>query len=163
MGPRNQVRRIPRQVHIINESIKVYTRNGHDWTDRFKKIATDAWHLKTKSAIIDGEVVVPAADGTTDFSALQRAMKSSKPSSQLVMYGFDLLYLNGYDMQKAPLAARKSELAKLLKSSDILLSQSFEIDGRHMFKMACAMGLEGIVSKRSDSRSSRIAQTRGSS
>jgi len=140
------------QVHIINEAIKVYTRNGHDWTDRFKKIATDAWHLKTKSAIIDGEVVVPAADGTTDFSVLQKAMKSGRPSDQLVMYAFDLLYLNGYDMRKAPLTTRKAELAKLLKGSEILLSQSFDTDGAHMFDTACGMGLEGVVSKLADSR-----------
>lgn len=140
------------QVHIANEGIHVYTRNGHDWTDRFKKIATDAWHLKTKSAIIDGEVVVPAEDGTTDFSVLQKVLRADKPSDQLVMYAFDLLYLNGYDMRKAPLETRKAELAKLLKGSDILLSQSFEIDGAHMLKTACAMGLEGVVSKRRDSR-----------
>jgi bifunctional non-homologous end joining protein LigD len=140
------------QLHIANEGIHVYTRNGHDWTDRFKKIATDAWHLKAKSAIIDGEVVVPAGDGTTDFSALQKEMQAGRPSDQLVMYGFDLLYLNGYDMRKAPLATRKAELSVLLKNSDILLSQSFETDGQHMFKTACEMGLEGVVSKRSDSR-----------
>jgi len=140
------------QVHIINEAIKVFTRNGHDWTDRFRKIATDAWRLKTKSAIIDGEVVIPAPDGTTDFSALQKAMTSSRPSGQLVMYAFDLLYFNGYDMRKAPLNVRKAELAKLIKSSDILLSETFDTDGAHMFETACAMGLEGIVSKRSDSR-----------
>lgn len=97
-------------------------------------------------------MVVPAADGTTDFSVLQKVLRAGKPSDQLVMYAFDLLYLNGYDMRKAPLETRKSELAKLLKGSDILLSQSFEIDGAHMLKTACAMGLEGVVSKRRDSR-----------
>lgn len=68
------------------------------------------------------------------------------------MYAFDLLYLNGYDMRKAPLTARKSELAKLIKGSDILLSESFTIDGTDLFKAACGMGLEGIVSKRANSR-----------
>jgi bifunctional non-homologous end joining protein LigD len=139
------------QLHVANEGVRVYTRRGFDWTDRFRKIAHDAWHLKTKSAIIDGEVVAPAADGTSDFSVLQKAMRAGQPSSALVMYAFDLLFLNGYDMRKAPLEIRKAELENLLKGSGILFSQSFAIDGAEMFDAACGMGLEGIVSKRSGS------------
>jgi bifunctional non-homologous end joining protein LigD len=140
------------QLHIANEGIHIYTRRGHDWTDRFKKVATDAWHPKAKSAIIDREVVVPAEDGTTDFAVLQKVLRAGRPSDLLVMYAFELLYLNGYDMRKAPLVTRKTELEKVLKGSDILLSQSFDIDGAHMLKTACEMGLEGVVSKRRDSR-----------
>ena len=62
------------QVHLANEAVKVFTRRGHDWTHRFKKVADDAWHIKASSAIIDGEVVVPAADGSTDFSVLQNEL-----------------------------------------------------------------------------------------
>jgi bifunctional non-homologous end joining protein LigD len=140
------------QLHIANEGVRIYMRRGHDWTERFKKIATDAWHLKAKSAIIDGEVVVPAADGATDFSVLQKVLRAGRPSDKLVMYAFDLLYLNGCDMRKAPLTTRKAELATLIKGSAIILSQSFESDGAHMLKTACEMGLEGVVSKRRDSR-----------
>ena len=60
------------QVHLANESIRVFTRRGNDWTKRFKKIADDAWHIGAGSAIIDGEVVVPAAE---DFSVLQNELK----------------------------------------------------------------------------------------
>lgn len=60
------------QVHMANEAIKIFTRRGHDWTDRLKKIAIDAWRLNVKSVVIDGEVVVAAADGTTDFASLQK-------------------------------------------------------------------------------------------
>jgi bifunctional non-homologous end joining protein LigD len=59
------------QVHLANEAVNVFARHGHDWTHRFKNIADDAWHIKAGSAIVDGEVVVPASDGTTDFSVLQ--------------------------------------------------------------------------------------------
>jgi bifunctional non-homologous end joining protein LigD len=52
------------QVHIVNTEVKVFTRRGHDWTNRFKKIAADAWHISAGSAIIDGEAVVPSTDGT---------------------------------------------------------------------------------------------------
>jgi bifunctional non-homologous end joining protein LigD len=63
------------QLHIANEDVKVFTRRGNDWTKRFKKIANDAFLISASSAIIDGEVVVPAADGTTDFSVLQSELK----------------------------------------------------------------------------------------
>jgi bifunctional non-homologous end joining protein LigD len=55
------------QLHISNGAIKVFTRRGNDWTKRFRKIADDAWRISAGSAIIDGEVVAPAADGTTLF------------------------------------------------------------------------------------------------
>ncbi len=49
------------QVHLANETAKISTRRGHDWTHRFKKVSHDAWHIKAASAVIDGEIVVPAA------------------------------------------------------------------------------------------------------
>ena len=110
----------------------------------------DAWHLNAKSAIIDGEVIVPAADGVSDFSVLQNELRGQ--SNKLVMYAFDLLYLNGYDMRKAPLLERKAALATLVAKSDILLSESFETDGATMLKQACKMGLEGVVSKVRDAK-----------
>jgi bifunctional non-homologous end joining protein LigD len=58
-------------LHLVNDDIKVFTRRGNDWTKRFKKIAADAYLISAGSGIIDGEIVVPAADGTTDFSVLQ--------------------------------------------------------------------------------------------
>src|SRR6266403_2231453 len=59
------------QVHLRDAAVKVFTRRGNDWTNRFKKIASDAWQVNAGSAIIDGEVVAPADDGTTDFSVPQ--------------------------------------------------------------------------------------------
>jgi bifunctional non-homologous end joining protein LigD len=94
------------QLHISNGSVKVFTRRGNDWTKRFRKIADDAWHVNAGSAIIDGEVVVPSADGTTDFSILQNELKGR--SNKIVMVAFDLLYLDGYDLRKLPLFQRKS-------------------------------------------------------
>ena len=69
------------QVHLRDAAVKVLTRRGNDWTNRFKKIASDVWHVNAGSAIIDGEVVVPAADGTTDFSVLQNELKADPPKS----------------------------------------------------------------------------------
>ena len=133
-----------------NEAVKVFTRRGNDWTKRFKKIADDAWHINAGSAIIDGEIVVPAADGTTDFSVLQNELKGK--SNKIVLVAFDLLYLNGYDLRKLPLIERKAHLKKIIDGTDIQFSESFEIDGREMFAHACKVGLEGVVSKVRDSR-----------
>jgi bifunctional non-homologous end joining protein LigD len=118
-----------------------YTR-GNDWTNRFRKIAADAWHISAGSAIIDGEVVVPSADGTTGFSVLQNELKGR--STKIVMVAFDLLYLNGYDLRKLPLFERKALLKKLMDGTDIQFSESFEVDGPDMFKHACRTGLEGV-------------------
>jgi bifunctional non-homologous end joining protein LigD len=138
------------QLHIANNDIKVFTRRGNDWTKRFNKIAADAYLINAGSAIIDGEVVVPAADGTTDFSVLQNELKGK--SSKIVMVAFDLLYLNGQDLRKLPLLERKALLQKLVAKTAIQFSESFELDGREMFKHACKSGLEGVVSKVRDSR-----------
>jgi bifunctional non-homologous end joining protein LigD len=94
--------------------------------------------------------VVPAADGTTDFSVLQNQLRGK--SDKIVMVAFDLLYLNGYDLRKLPLIQRKALLKNLIAKTAIQFSESFEIDGPEMFKHACSIGIEGVVSKVRDSR-----------
>jgi len=138
------------QIHLRDAAIKVFTRRGNDWTNRFRKIAADAWHINAGSAIIDGEVVAPAADGTTDFAVLQNELKGR--SKTIVMVAFDLLYLNGFDLRTLPLFERKALLKKIIGETDIQFSESFEIDGGEMYKHACKTGLEGVVSKVRDSR-----------
>ncbi len=137
------------QVHLANEAVRICTRRGYDWTNRFKKIANDAWHLSAGSAIIDGEVVVPATDGTTDFSVLQNELKGKL--TRIVLVAFDLLYLNGYDLRKLPLSERKAHLKKLIAGTAVQFSESFEVEGAKMFQHACKAGLEGVVSKVRDS------------
>ena len=132
------------QVHLANEAVKVFTRRGNDWTKRFRKIADDAWHIAAGSAIIDGEVVVPGENGTTDFSVLQNELKGK--SKKIVLVAFDLLYLNGYDLRRLPLIERKTHLKKIIDGTDIQFSDSFEVDGPEMYAHACKVGLEGVVS-----------------
>jgi bifunctional non-homologous end joining protein LigD len=138
------------QVHLRDAAVKVFTRRGQDWTNRFRKIAADAWHINAGTAILDGEVVAPAADGTTDFSVLQNELKGR--STKIVLVAFDLLYLNGRDLRKEPLFERKALLKTPIDGTDLQFSQSFEVDGREMYKHACKTGLEGVVSKVRDSR-----------
>jgi bifunctional non-homologous end joining protein LigD len=91
-----------------------------------------------------------AINGVSDFSVLQNELRGK--SNRLVLYAFDLLYLNGYDLRKSPLFERKAALRSIIAETDILLSESVETDGAAMFKQACKMGLEGVVSKVRDSR-----------
>jgi bifunctional non-homologous end joining protein LigD len=137
------------QTHILNDAVKIFTRRGHDWTHRFKKAAHDAWRIKAKSAVVDGEIVVPAADGTTDFSVLQNELKGS--SDKIVLVAFDLLYLDGRDLRRLPLWQRKAALKKIVAGTDVQFSESFEIEGAEMFAHACKLGMEGVVSKVGDS------------
>src|ERR1700709_2112795 len=137
------------QLHIANSDVTIFTRRGHDWTRRFKEVADAAFHVSAASAIIDGEIVVPSADGTTDFSVLQNELKGK--SAKIIMVAFDLLYLNGSDLRKLPLVDRKSMLNKLIAKTAIQFSESFEVDGPELFKHACKTGLEGVVSKVRDS------------
>lgn len=124
------------QVHLANEAVKVFTRRGHDWTRRFKKVADDAWHIKASSAVIDGEVVAPAADGSTDFSVLQNELKGT--SKRIILVAFDLLYLNGRDIRKLPLLQRKAELKKIITGSDVQFSETLRSKGAR-----CSRTLQG--------------------
>jgi bifunctional non-homologous end joining protein LigD len=138
------------QLHIANDTIRVFTRRGNDWTKRFRKVANDAYLLNAKSAIIDGEVIVPQANGTSDFSVLQNELRGK--SERIVMVAFDLLYFNGNDLRKVPLIDRKAALQRLIAKTAIQFSDNFETDGATIFKHACKVGLEGVVSKRRDSK-----------
>jgi bifunctional non-homologous end joining protein LigD len=79
--------------------------------------------------------VVPAEDGTTDFSVLQNELKG--PSKMTMLLAFDLPYLNGYDLRKLPLFERKALLKRIIVETDIQFSESVEVDGREMYKHAC--------------------------
>jgi bifunctional non-homologous end joining protein LigD len=128
------------QVHLANEAVRIFTRRGNDWTKRFRKIAGDAWYIKAGSAIIDGEVVVPAANGATDFSVLQNELKGT--STRIVLIAFDLLYLNGRDIRKLPLFERKAELKKIIAGTDVQFSESFEIEGARCSRTPASSGLK---------------------
>ena len=90
---------------IVNDAVKVFTRRVSTTGQPLPQDCEDAWHLGDASAIIDREVVVPSADGTTDFSVLQNELKGK--STRIVFVAFDLLYLNGFDLRKLPLLGAK--------------------------------------------------------
>ena len=142
------------QVVIEAKSARAFTRNGFDWTAKYGPIIEAAGALKCRSAIIDGEVAVQAPGGVTDFRALRRSIGSSP--RQLILFAFDLLHLDGKDLRLEPLLDRRGRLEDLIgavnPSSRLHFSSHHVGDGPAMFKAADAAGLEGIVSKRADSR-----------
>ena len=129
--------------------VRCFTRNGNDWADRFPSIVEAAARLKAQSFLIDGEVVIARDDGMPDFHAL----RSKRRGPEAVLYAFDLLEHDGADLRDLPLIERKQRLARLLgraKRQAICFNEHLTGDGPTVFKHVCRMGLEGIVSKRTD-------------
>ncbi len=138
-------------VRVEDGDIRLLTRRGLVWTSRFPLVAQSARQLS--SAYIDGEVVIQGEDGVSDWSALH-ACASAGQCPGAILWAFDLLFLKGEDLRPRPLIERKSILAEILAplSGGIFLVEHIEGDGRAVFSHACALGLEGIVSKRSGGR-----------
>jgi bifunctional non-homologous end joining protein LigD len=137
---------------IRDGEARLITRHGKDWTDRFSPVAREAAKLPVRQAILDGEVVVLEADGTTSFQTLQNALAEGR-QDDLVYFAFDLVYLDGYDLRDAPLLARKEALLNLLAGhagGAIRPGDHIEGDGEGFYRQACNFALEGIVSKRAD-------------
>jgi bifunctional non-homologous end joining protein LigD len=142
-------------VHVEPGKIRVITRGGHDWTHRFPTIAHDVPELGLDTAILDGEAVVLDERGASDFGALQRVLggRGGKASAAgAMLYAFDLLYLDGRDLRALPLEERRNELERLIgkQHSSIRLSEEVNAHGADFLKLACSMGLEGIIAKRRD-------------
>jgi bifunctional non-homologous end joining protein LigD len=135
------------------DKVQLLTRTGLDWTHRMKTIAALVGELPVERAVLDGEVVVLAENGTTSFADLQAAFQEGvkKPLSYFV---FDLLHLNGHNLRGLPLIERKTLLGRLLEGSGefVRLSEHLETDGAVVFRKACEMHTEGIISKRAASK-----------
>jgi len=138
---------------IERGSALAYTRNGHDWSDRYSGIIAAARRLSCRSAILDGEVIVQDARGVSDFEALQVALRSQP--SRLIFYAFDLLHLDGKDLLDRPLVERRAKLLQLVsrdQDSAIRFSEEFIGDAAAIFRACAAHELEGMVSKLATSR-----------
>jgi bifunctional non-homologous end joining protein LigD len=123
-------------------AVRLFTRRGYDWTDRYPAIANAAAKLRASSFTLDGEAVV----GVAVFDALHRRGRVS----DAILQAFDLLELDGVDYRPLPLSRRKDRLVRLLARVPvgIALNEHTDARGELVFRQACAMGLEGIVSKR---------------
>ncbi|HKP76047.1 MAG TPA: DNA ligase D [Longimicrobiaceae bacterium] len=141
-------------VFIDRGKVRMLTRKTNDWTDRFAGLVPSFHDLPVKQAILDGEVVIVAPNGTTSFQLLQNVLNNGR-QEELVFYAFDLLYLDGHDLRAAPLLERKEALRALLAGADeqrLRFSDHVVGNGSAFHQQACRMQLEGIISKRCSSR-----------
>ncbi|MBB2678692.1 UNVERIFIED_ORG: bifunctional non-homologous end joining protein LigD [Rhizobium esperanzae] len=151
-------------VHIEPSGVRILTRGGHDWTDRFPAILAAAKRLPVATAILDGEAVVFDEQGRSDFGRLQQSLGGrggKRTSWEAVMMAFDLLYFDGRDLSGMELTARRHLLEGLVPAGGeeaIRLSEEIEADGDTLFRIACEHGLEGIIAKDRNStyRSGRL-------
>jgi bifunctional non-homologous end joining protein LigD len=137
------------QARKDGERVQLLTRTGLDWTHRMRTIAQQVGTLSAESAVLDGEVVVLAENGTTNFADLQAAFQEGE-KKPLSYFAFDLLHLNGHNLRGLPLVERKEILASVLEGAGeyVRLSEHLQSNGAAIFEGACRLGVEGIVSKR---------------
>jgi bifunctional non-homologous end joining protein LigD len=134
------------QVRQDGDAVRLSTRRGYDWSGRYPAIVVTAMQLRATSFTLDGEAVVCGPDGVAVFDALHR----HGTVSDAMLYAFDLLELDGHNLRDLPLVDRKKRLARLLgkRRLGMVLSEHTDEDGATIYRQACRMGLEGIVSKR---------------
>lgn len=133
-----------------SRTVRLLTRKGLDWTARMPDIAAAAVNLNVKDAILDGEAVALDKHGVSNFADLQAAFQEGR-QRYITYFAFDLLHLEGHNLRGLPLSERKRILSDLLsngdKNSPLRLSEHLEADADVVFKKACALGAEGIISK----------------
>ena len=136
-------------VQREGKRVRMLTRNGYDWSDRYPLIVEAALRNRCTSFVVDGEAVLLGVDGISDFNGLH----SRKHDDEVMLYAFDILTLEGDDLRSPPLHLRKTKLARLLaRRPEGIFASDYERGeiGPDLFLQACKFGLEGLVSKRRD-------------
>lgn len=141
-------------TRVEGKVIKLFTRNGNDWTSKLASLRQAILSLKLPNGWYDGEIVVPDDRGVPDFGALQASFESGR-TDDIVLYLFDIPFFDGHDLRACPLEARRAALKRALKqpaeSDRVRFSQEFNADLRSLIASACKLGLEGLIAKRRDS------------
>ncbi len=132
------------------DEVQIRSRNDRDLTKMYPSVAAAARRLKAEQAVVDGEIVAVDASGRPSFQALQ--YRGAHPGHQIVFYAFDLLYLAGADLRDQPLQERRSKLRALVRESGLLLSMELPGTAAQVIEAVRALGLEGVIAKRKDSR-----------
>lgn len=137
---------------VSGDEVRIFTRNGLDWTAKFSPIAQSLSGLDLDGVLLDGEVVAVDSTGRSNFSTLQRTLKGE--GGTLSYFVFDLLAEAGKSLRSLPLTERKKRLRALLKdvgrSGPIFFTDHVAGDGAKMLDALCQGGYEGIIAKRAD-------------
>jgi bifunctional non-homologous end joining protein LigD len=126
--------------------VRLVTRKGFDLADRFILAATAIAGLPARSCVIDGEAIACDQRGLSVFDMI----RWRRHDNTVTLCAFDLLELDGEDLRREPIEVRKATLKGLLRRAGpgIAFNRHFEDDGTIVYGQACALGCEGIVSKR---------------
>jgi bifunctional non-homologous end joining protein LigD len=123
--------------------VRLFTRNGYDWSDRYPLITEAALRIRSTSFVLDGEAVLLGVDRISDFDGLH----SRQHNDEVQFFAFGMLVSDGDDIRKLPLHLRKNSLPRLLARHVVLSDYEQGAIGPDLFRHACLLGLEGIVSK----------------
>lgn len=139
---------------VSDGDVRLVSRNEKDWTHRFPAIADALRALPVRSAVLDGEVIAYDDSGATSFQRLQQSLDADEIRN-VRYHVFDLLMLDGIDLRELPLVIRRGFLHELLRelgrASVVRPTREFHLRDGDPLQQACALGIEGIVSKREDS------------
>ncbi|MCY1206208.1 Multifunctional non-homologous end joining protein LigD [compost metagenome] len=139
-------------ARIDGKDVRLFTRQGHDWTSKLRALAHDVGTLGLPDGWLDGEIVVLDKHGATDFQALQNAFDTARVEA-IQYFVFDLPYFAGHDLRKVPLVERRALLRRIFAhnpSPRLQFSEDFEAGPADMLEAACRMKLEGVIGKRAD-------------
>lgn len=139
-------------ARIDGGDVRLFTRNGHDWTEKLSTLADALRGMQLPSCWLDGEIVVADEDGKPSFQALQNAFDRANTQA-IAYYVFDLPYCADHDLRQVPLIERRNILSMLLQRSPselVRYSDSFDVPVNDLLTSSCRMGLEGIIGKRKD-------------
>ncbi|MFJ7005550.1 DNA ligase D [Pseudomonas putida] len=140
-------------ARIDGKDIRLFTRNGHDWSSKMPRQVAALRELGIDSAWLDGEMVVADENGAADFQALQNAF-DTEHDENITYYLFDLPFLGGQDLRQVALQGRRDTLRQLLEHDEsgvLKFSADFDQPVESLLDSACRLELEGLIGKRADS------------
>ncbi|TQJ98201.1 DNA ligase D [Achromobacter sp. SLBN-14] len=137
-------------VRIEGDDVRLFTRNGHDWSAKLPHLVDAFRALPAKWAWVDGEIVMLDREGIPNFQALQNAFDGER-TQDIVFYAFDLPFIGQRDLRQEPLTVRRALLQQLMDTTEddhLRFSEALEAAPSDLVATACKMGLEGIMAKR---------------
>ncbi|PNA97524.1 MULTISPECIES: DNA ligase D [unclassified Pseudomonas] len=140
-------------ARIEGDDIRLFTRNGHDWSSKMPRQIAALRELGLDAAWLDGEMVVADENGAADFQALQNAFDTEHDDA-ITYYLFDLPFLGGQDLRQVALQGRRDTLRQLLERDEsgvLKFSADFDEPVQSLLDSACRLELEGLIGKRADS------------
>lgn len=135
------------QIRKDGTKVTIRTRNDKQPQMNVREVLAAAARVKATQAIIDGEIAAVDKNGLPSFEALQ----NRDSSFDIVFWAFDLLYLDGRNLQAEPLSARQARLAEIIKDSGLRLCVALPGAAEDVIRAVRSAGFEGVVAKRRDS------------